>query len=70
MCKTTLKAHKLLGKWQFWHARGRHMAEFRPMVWFLKLKISDIYATDFTRRVWHISQQNMTDFVVIPVAFH
>lgn len=39
MCKTTLKAYKFLSKCQLCHLGGRHMAECRPMVWFLRLKI-------------------------------
>jgi hypothetical protein len=51
MCKTTLKVDKFLSKWQFCHSGGRHMPDFRLMVWFLRLKICNTYATDFTRRV-------------------
>jgi hypothetical protein len=46
------------------------MAEFRLMVWFLWLNICSTYATDFNRRVRHISQQNMADFILISIAFH
>jgi len=70
MCKTTLKAYKFLAKCQFCHAGGSHKAEFRPMVWFFRLKVPDTYATDFTGRVWHISQKNMADFIALSVAFH